>query len=503
MNFTSEYFEDEVRCGYPVPTMIKRGWAAGLEVLAEVDRICQEEGITYYADWGTCLGAVRHKGYIPWDDDIDLCMKRPDYEKFLKAAKTKLPEEYTVHNIYTDDKFTPTLTCVMNCQSGYNITPEFMEKYHGCPAQIGLDIIALDYLPRKKKDWEETLEALNFLISLIAQYDSLDDAEKKKQLKLVETALGTKIKTDGKSGTVTYQLGLLLENICKLYSEKDADELCNMVCMERGSVFNFPKAWFDRPVMMDFETTRVPLPTNYEGYLHVLYGDYMQLVKNGSTHEYPYFGNNYKAGYAALGATDYCPTSMPMPREEKPAGNSQKPLYIFMVAQAKHWDEMKNVYEKNAGVNAADVYVMPVPYYVKDCYGNALELKYEGNDFPADLPLVDYNDNPLKELHPERIYFQTPWDEWNDVIQLPEEYCSPTLMECTDQLIYVPINQPVVSEDARTQLMIRKSIEFPGVLNADRIEIENNDLRVMYLKALTDYTGEGTKAVWMKKLQMN
>ena len=101
MRFSNSYFEDEVRDGFYVPGMVKRAWAAQLEVLEDVDRVCKKHGIRYFADWGTLLGAVRHGGFIPWDDDLDICMKRQDYTRFLEIAPKELPAEYKILNFHT------------------------------------------------------------------------------------------------------------------------------------------------------------------------------------------------------------------------------------------------------------------------------------------------------------------------------------------------------------------------------------------------------------------
>lgn len=94
MVFNNAYFEDEVRDGFFVPSEMKRAWAAELEVLSEIDKICKKHNIQYFADWGTLLAAVRHEGFIPWDDDLDITMKREDYHRFMEIAQTELPEGF-------------------------------------------------------------------------------------------------------------------------------------------------------------------------------------------------------------------------------------------------------------------------------------------------------------------------------------------------------------------------------------------------------------------------
>lgn len=85
-----DLYHDEMRAGFLVTTDRKKIWNVELNLLVEVDRICQNHGITYFADYGTLLGAVRHQGFIPWDDDIDLVMLRPDYERFKEIAMNEI-----------------------------------------------------------------------------------------------------------------------------------------------------------------------------------------------------------------------------------------------------------------------------------------------------------------------------------------------------------------------------------------------------------------------------
>ena len=93
MELKREFFYEEVRDGFYIPSIMKRAWGAGLTILSEVDRICRKYEIPYYAGYGTLLGAVRSSSFIPWDDDIDLMMLRSDYNRFLSVAEKELPEE--------------------------------------------------------------------------------------------------------------------------------------------------------------------------------------------------------------------------------------------------------------------------------------------------------------------------------------------------------------------------------------------------------------------------
>nr|MCR5734504.1 LicD family protein [Lachnospiraceae bacterium] len=105
MEIDSGFYESEVRDGFYVPSIMKRSWGATLGVLNEIDKICKRHGLRWWMDWGSLLGLVRHGGFTPWDDDIDISMLRKDYDLFLEYAKDELPEDYYIANIYTEFNF--------------------------------------------------------------------------------------------------------------------------------------------------------------------------------------------------------------------------------------------------------------------------------------------------------------------------------------------------------------------------------------------------------------
>ena len=117
VQYPESYFEGEERDGFYIEPMMKKAWAAQIEVLLEVQKVCEKNGIQYFAEYGTMLGAVRHKGFIPWDDDLDICMRREDYMKFISVVERDLPKDFVVLNIHTEPTFTDLLTRVVNGKS--------------------------------------------------------------------------------------------------------------------------------------------------------------------------------------------------------------------------------------------------------------------------------------------------------------------------------------------------------------------------------------------------
>lgn len=95
-------FDEEEIDGYVVSSKVKKVWAVELNMLKIFDVLCRKHGLQYYACYGTLLGAVRHKGFIPWDDDIDVFMMRDDYMKLLQIAPNEISEPYFFQNVYTD-----------------------------------------------------------------------------------------------------------------------------------------------------------------------------------------------------------------------------------------------------------------------------------------------------------------------------------------------------------------------------------------------------------------
>ena len=96
------FYKKEIRSDFLVDEKRKKVWAVELEMLERFDQVCKKHGLTYWAFYGTLLGAVRHQGFVPWDDDIDLVMFRDDYRRFQAVAPLEFKEPYFYQSAYTD-----------------------------------------------------------------------------------------------------------------------------------------------------------------------------------------------------------------------------------------------------------------------------------------------------------------------------------------------------------------------------------------------------------------
>ena len=140
------FLDEEVRCGYLVNHEMKKAWAVMLDLLAEFDRVCKKHNIRYFASGGTMLGAVRHKGFIPWDDDIDVMMERTDYEKLCKVGPSEFKHPYFLQNKYTDPECPDIMSKLRNSET----TAFFGVEEHGFMKYnkgIFMDIFPLDKIP--------------------------------------------------------------------------------------------------------------------------------------------------------------------------------------------------------------------------------------------------------------------------------------------------------------------------------------------------------------------
>lgn len=234
-----------------------------LKLLDKVVAVCDEHGLRYYLAGGSVLGAIRHKGFIPWDDDIDIYLFREDYEKIQKLPTTVWGDEfrlafYTNTPNYTYDFIKIELT-------NTSVIERYHPNYHG---GVFLDIFPLDFVPN---DLEKRQQQLSKVKPLTKDY------------------VDAFIKNDCDCSSLWEVIALKLLRMRNrdkhvLYQWEEIVGLKNVA--ELNDIVDFHSPWMHRPMPFDyisdgveveFEGKYYRVPSNYDAYLKHVYGDYMQL----------------------------------------------------------------------------------------------------------------------------------------------------------------------------------------------------------------------------------
>ncbi len=287
LTFSQDFFKEEVRCGFTVSQKMKHAWAAEMEVLSQVIRVCKKYGLAYFADWGTLLGAVRHHGYVPWDDDIDISLKRKDYLKLFEVLPYELPDNYCVSSFYSQGEHNQPLSSVMN--SRVILTePEMIKQFHGCPYIVGIDISPLDFVPRDMELAKAQRELYMVVYDAAHRYTQLSQSgELEIYLPQIEELCRCQF---DRTKPLRKQLWMLCERICSLYEEEESDDITwfpRTVTVD--SNFRLKKEWYSGSVEMPFENMAIAVPTGYHEVLTTMYGDYSVMLKGISGHSYPFY----------------------------------------------------------------------------------------------------------------------------------------------------------------------------------------------------------------------
>ena len=165
--------DEENRNDFLVTTKRKKIWNVQLKMVEKIQNICKEHGIRYFIIWGTLLGALRHGGFIPWDDDFDIGMLRPDYEKFCKIAEKEIMSPLFFQTALTDREFFMGYARVRDSRTTGLILENFSDHYNN---GIYIDIYPFDVLPDSKVGEKIQFFAIEKLTKLAINYYHTENA---------------------------------------------------------------------------------------------------------------------------------------------------------------------------------------------------------------------------------------------------------------------------------------------------------------------------------------
>lgn len=272
-----DFFEPETRCEYYISAEMKKIWAILLDLYKEFAMVCEKNNLEYFATAGTILGAIRHKGMIPWDDDIDVVVPRKDYEKLKKLA-SEFKEPYFLQNSDTDPEYGFSYMRLCNSNTTIVTKPlQYADYNHG----IYIDIFPLDKV--SDEDIEIRRNQIYELIMKNTAYMRLNNPCKSE----------ADIERINKYYDPNMKPVDVFREIERIASQREDDDSAPYLTILVSTIYAIPKT--KRPkeiyngyVDVPFEGgTKMRLPIGYEQALKIQYGDYMQyppVEKRGVWH---------------------------------------------------------------------------------------------------------------------------------------------------------------------------------------------------------------------------
>ena len=277
------FLNEEVRCDHIVTTQMKEIWAVELDLLAEFQRVCEKYNIRYYASGGTLLGAVRHHGFIPWDDDLDIEMFREDYVKLCEVGPKEFKKPYVFQNEYTESGSLRGFSKLRNSQTTAIYEHEKLKCFGGYDKGIFIDIFPLDSILDDKEEQKKKKKKANkwckaYLTSIdiyFHRHESKDSAIGKVK-EILRPILYFPCKW---SKTWLHHK---YEEACSFGNDIQTKKVAIYCIFNKRTIHH--RQDFEEPVLSPFEFMKINIPKKSEKILTEGFGDWHQFVKGGSLH---------------------------------------------------------------------------------------------------------------------------------------------------------------------------------------------------------------------------
>lgn len=287
INIPEDFLKEEVRCEFKVTKKMKEVWAVEIDLLCELLRVCQKHNIKIFASGGTLLGAIRHKGMIPWDDDIDMMMFRKDYDKLCEVASKEFELPYFFQTEYNDPGSLRGHAQLRNVNTTAILKSEFEEGV-GFNQGIFIDIFPLDSVivdETLRKKQGRIVTKYRGLSYKCARISTRYNQNVTKGIKgKIKNAVVPITKILFKYINIERYYYSKFEAACQKYNHIDSDEVSTLSLDFYNKDFYKSRKDFEEIINVPFEFITIPVGKDYDHALIKRYGDYHRIVKAGSLH---------------------------------------------------------------------------------------------------------------------------------------------------------------------------------------------------------------------------
>lgn len=268
----AEFLLEEERCGYKISAEMKKVWAVQLDLLQVLFDVCKKHGLRIYAEGGTLLGAIRHKGFIPWDDDIDLTMMREDYDKLMSLGD-EFTHPYFLQNVYSDPHYTHRHAQIRNSE-----TACWSWNAKGCVKKfnqgIFIDIFPSDDMPMNPRAFSRYYKKEGLARQKYRLISKFANALPEGLYQMLRN------KTKFLSDKCRYEN---YENVLRSVKNGDDGNVCEISFQHNYPILN--KRLYGEPQWVEFEHIEMPIPQCPHDILRLQFGDnYMTPLHEDSVH---------------------------------------------------------------------------------------------------------------------------------------------------------------------------------------------------------------------------
>ena len=308
LEIPESFYQGEERCGYYVSPEMKKVWAVQLDLLNEFSRVCEKHNIKWWMDAGTLLGAVRHKGFIPWDDDIDVILMRSEYERFCEVAPQELQHPYCLRTATNNGRTRGFAFAKLHNEDTTIISgsDEFLRKNNiiiDYDRSLWLDIFPIDNLPDDNWEYRKLLWKSGIINQMAGKIIHWTDyyypaaALWKRPIKaLLHYLLGKMNVSYERSYKPLWRKFMDVIVSCKQDDSKRVAKLA----FRGDPKFMTRRIWsrsdFDGTVYLPFEMLTLPAPSGWENILNHFYGNWHEYfirdrhgVFYDTEHSYKYY----------------------------------------------------------------------------------------------------------------------------------------------------------------------------------------------------------------------